>query len=263
MQRENLLRLKDKVAIVTGASQGIGQVIATRMAEEGAKVVLVARSKANLEETAKQIADKGGTCLILPTDITAESAVSQMVGDTLSAYGTIDILVNNSGVAGEMGPLEEISMDGWEDCFRVNVTGMFLCCKHVVPIMKERRAGRIVNISSITGKRPLVHRSPYAASKMAVLGLTRTLAFEVGEYGITVNTVCPGATEGPRIRKVIANEAQALRISLKDAEKNFTGPLNTLVEPEDTANMCIYLCSEEAAHMTGQDINVTGGLCWY
>jgi NAD(P)-dependent dehydrogenase (short-subunit alcohol dehydrogenase family) len=257
------LRLKDKVAIVTGASQGIGQVIATRMAEEGAKVVLAARTQANLEETAKKITDGGGTCLVLPTDITAESAVSKMVADTLSAYGTIDILINNSGVAGEMGPLEDISMEGWEACFRVNVTGMFLCCKHVVPIMKEKRSGRIVNISSMTGKRPLAHRSPYAASKMAVIGLTRTVAFEVGEFGVTANTVCPGATEGPRIRKVIDNEAQALGISLEDAEKNFTGPLNTLVEPEDTANMCIYLCTDEAAHMTGQDINVTGGLCWY
>ncbi len=257
------MRLKDKVAIVTGASQGIGQVIATRLAEEGAKVVLAARTKANLEATAQKITDGGGTCLVLPTDITVESAVSQMVVDTLSAHGTIDILINNSGVAGEMGPLEEISLEGWEACFAVNVTGMFLCCKHVVPIMKEKRSGRIVNISSMTGKRPLANRSPYSASKMAVIGLTRTLAFEVGEYGVTVNTVCPGATEGERIRRVIANEAEALGISLEEAEKNFTGALGQLVESEDTASMCVYLCSEEGRHMTAQDINVTGGLCWY
>jgi len=98
---------------------------------------------------------------------------------------------------------------------------------------------------------------------MAVIGLTRTLAFEVGEFGITVNTVCPGATEGGRIRRVIANESKARGISLEEAEGNFTGALNTLVLPEDTANMCVFLSSEEGRHMTGQDINVTAGLCWY
>ena len=257
------MRLKDKVAIVTGASQGIGEVIAQRVAREGAKTILAARSKENLEATARKIADAGGTALVLPTDITDENSVKNMMEKTVSEWGTVDILINNSGVPGAMAPLEVLSVEEWEDCMRVNVTGMFLCCKHVVPIMKEKRSGRIINISSMTGKRPLAHRSPYAASKMAVIGLTRTLAFEVGEFGVTVNVVCPGATEGERIHRVIANEAEALNISLEEAERNFTGTLNTLVLPEDIANMCIYLSSEEGAHMTAQDINVTGGLCWY
>ncbi len=257
------MRLKDKVAIVTGASQGIGEVIAQRMAGEGARTVLAARSEKNLEATAEKISAGGGASLVVPTDITNEASVENLVAKTVAEFGTVDILINNSGVAGEMGPLENISLEGWDACFAINVTGMFLCCKHVIPLMKEKRFGRIVNISSMTGKRPLANRSPYAASKMAVIGLTRTLAFETGEYGVTVNTVCPGATEGERIRNVIANESKALGISLKEAERNFTGALGQLVESDDTANMCVYLCSEEGRHMTAQDINVTGGLCWY
>ncbi len=257
------MRLKGKVAIVTGSSQGIGQVIARVAAREGAVTILAARSENNLQATSKMIADAGGESHVIPVDITEETSVKNLIDETVSRFGTLDILINNSGVAGPMNAVEDVSAEEWEECFAVNVTGMFLCCKHAIPVMKEKRSGRIVNISSMTGKRPLVHRSPYAASKMAVIGLTRTLAFEVGEFGITVNTVCPGATEGERIRRVIQNESKALGISLEEAERNFTGALQTLVTPEDTANMCVYLCSEEGRHMTGQDINVTAGLCWY
>lgn len=257
------MRLKDKVAIVTGASQGIGQIIAQAVAGEGAMTVLAARSEKNLADTSKAIADAGGVSHTVLSDVTDEVSVKNLMEETVARFGALDILINNSGVAGPMKVVEDITAEEWEECFAVNVTGMFLCCKHAIPIMKERRSGRIVNISSMTGKRPLIHRSPYAASKMAVIGLSRTLAFEVGEFGITVNTVCPGATEGERIRRVIANEAQALGISLEEAEKNFTGTLGELVTPEDTANMCVYLCSEDGKHMTAQDINVTAGLCWY
>ncbi|MDP6365864.1 MAG: SDR family NAD(P)-dependent oxidoreductase [Nitrospinota bacterium] len=259
------MRLNGKVAIVTGASQGIGQVIAQVVAREGAVTILAARSGNNLKATSEMIADAGGESHVTPVDITDEVSVKNLMDETVSRFGTLDILINNAGVAGPMKAVEEISAEEWEECFAVNVTGMFLCCKHAIPVMKEKRSGRIVNISSLSGKRPLVHRSPYTASKMAVIGLTRTLAFEVGEFGVTVNTVCPGATEGERIRLVIENESKALGISLEEAERNFTGAaaLKTFVTPEDTANMCVFLCSEEGRHMTGQDINVTAGLCWY
>ncbi len=259
------MRLQGKVAVVTGASQGIGEVIALRVAAEGAKTVLAARSEENLAATGRRIAEAGGTSLIVSTDVTDESSVVHLMERTSAEFGPIDILINNSGVAGPMKPIENIASEEWDECFSVNVTGMFLCCKHAIPFMQERGSGRIVNISSMSGKRPLVHRSPYTASKMAVIGLTRTLAFELGEFGITVNAVCPGATEGERIRRVIANEAKALDISLEDAERNFTGgaALGTLVSSEDTAGMCVFLCSEDSRHMTGQDFNVTAGLCGY
>ncbi|MBI2177348.1 MAG: SDR family oxidoreductase [Candidatus Tectomicrobia bacterium] len=259
------MRLKGKVAIVTGASQGIGQAIALAFAREGAKVVLAARNRANLEGTARKVAALAGTSLIVPTDVTDEGHARALAEKTLAEYGTVDILVNNSGIAGPTKPVEEVTKEEWEECMGVNVTGMFLCSKHVVPIMKRNRRGRIINVSSVSGKRPLPNRAPYTASKMAVIGFTRTLAFEVGEYGITVNAICPGATEGPRITDVIENMAKIGGLSYEEAEKTFTGPaaLKSLVRAEDHAALCVFLASDEAAHMTAQDINVTAGLVWY
>ena len=158
-----------------------------------------------------------------------------------------------------------MTREEWEECFDVNVTGTFLMTKHVIPTMKKNRYGRILNISSMSGKRPLPNRTPYTASKMAVIGLTRTLAFELGEYGVTVNAVCPGATSGPRIDNVIENMAQRFGTTFEEAKATFTAPaaLKTLVDAEDHAALCVFLASEEAAHMTAQDINVTGGLIFY
>jgi NAD(P)-dependent dehydrogenase (short-subunit alcohol dehydrogenase family) len=262
------MRLKDKVAIVTGASQGIGQAIALAFAREGAKVVLAARNQKNLEGTARKVAALSGnslTALVVPVDQTDEGQVRTLVEKTLAEFGTIDILVNNSGIAGPTKPCEEVTKEEWEECMSVNVTGMFLCAKHVVPVMKKNRRGRIINVSSISGKRPLPNRTPYTASKMAVIGFTRTLAFELGEYGVTVNAICPGATAGPRIQSVIENMAKVDNISYEEAERTFTGPaaLKCLVTAEDHAAACVFLASDEAAHMTAQDINVTAGLVWY
>ena len=259
------MRLKGKIAIVTGPGQGIGQAIALAIAREGGKLALAARTVQNLEGTQRKINSMGGASLVVPTDLNDEAAIKNMLDKTLGEFGGIDILVNNSGVAGPTKMCEEVTREEWEDCFAVNMTGMFLCCKYVIPIMKKNRQGRIINISSLSGKRPLPNRTPYTASKMAVIGLTRTLAFELGEFGVTVNSVCPGATEGERIRNVIANQAESRGISLKEAEESFTGQaaLKTFVTAEDTAGMCVHLASEDGKHMTGQDINVTAGLCWY
>ncbi len=259
------MRLKDKVAIVTGAGRGIGEAIALAFAREGARLVLAARNRSNLEGTAKKVAALRGASIVVPTDLTDETAIRGMVEKTLAEFGTIDILVNNSGIAGPTKACEEVAKAEWEECFAVNVTGMFLCSKYVIPTMKKNRQGRVINISSVSGKRPLPNRTPYTASKMAVIGFTRTLAFELGEYGITVNAVCPGATEGPRIQSVIENMAKSFNMPYEEAEKSFTSPaaLKRLVRAEDTAALCVFLASEEGAHMTAQDINVTAGLAWY
>ncbi len=257
------MRLKDKVAIVTGAGQGIGEAIALAFAEEGARVALAARTVRNLENAAAKMPD--GAALVVPTDLTDEASIRGLVERTLAAFGTIDILVNNSGIAGPTKACEDVSREEWEECFGVNVTGTFLMAKHVIPTMKEKRCGRILNISSMSGKRPLPNRTPYTASKMAVIGLTRTLAFELGEYGVTVNAVCPGATSGPRIDSVIENMAQSFGVTFEEAKKTFTEPgaLKTLVDANDHAALCVFLASDEGARMTAQDINVTGGLVWY
>ncbi len=257
------MRLREKVAIVTGAGQGIGKAIALAFAREGARVALAARTLENLEDTAARMLD--GASLVVPTDLTDETAIQNLVERTRAEFGTIDILVNNSGVAGPTKACEDVSREEWIECFEVNVTGAFLMTKYVIPVMKERRWGRILNISSMSGKRPLPNRTPYTASKMAIIGLTRTLAFELGPYGITVNAVCPGATSGPRIDSVIENMARSFGTTFEEAKKTFTEPgaLQTLVDAEDHAALCVFLASEGGGRMTAQDINVTGGLVWY
>jgi NAD(P)-dependent dehydrogenase (short-subunit alcohol dehydrogenase family) len=259
------MELEGKVAIVTGGGRGIGRAIAKVMAREGAAVTLAARSLDQLRATAEEIQGDGGRCLVVETDVTSEESVNRMAKETLGAFGTIDILVNNSGIAGPTALCEETTIDDWNQTFAVNVIGPFLCCKAVLPVMKAKRWGRVINISSMSGKRPLVRRTPYTSSKMAVMGFTRTLAHEVGEFGITVNSVCPGATSGERIDNVIRNIAEGEGRSEAEVRADFTGPsaLKSLVDPEDTAEMTAFLASDRAAHMTAQDINVTAGLVWY
>ena len=259
------MELEGKVAIVTGGGRGIGRAIAKVMAREGAVVTLAARSLDQLRATADEIQDDGGRCLVVETDVTSEESVNRMAKETLEAFETIDILVNNSGIAGPTALCEETTIDDWNQTFAVNVIGPFLCCKAVLPVMKAKRWGRVINISSMSGKRPLVRRTPYTSSKMAVMGFTRTLAHEVGEFGITVNSVCPGATSGERIDNVIRSLAEGEDRSEAEVREDFTGPsaLKSLVDPEDTAEMAAFLASDRAAHMTAQDINVTAGLVWY
>ncbi len=258
-------RLKDKTAIVTGAGQGIGRAIALRMAAEGARTVLAARGEAGLRETAGEIAASGGAARIVPTDITDEASVRNLAGTALSEYGSIDILINNAGNIGPTKLIEDISLAEWEDCLAVNMTGAFLMTKAVLPAMKKDRFGRIVSLASVTGKRPLPYRTPYAAAKMALIGFTRTLAFEAGEYGVTANVICPGPTEGPRVQRICKNMAAAENITVEEAAASFTAPsaLKRFVLPEDHASLCVYLSSEEGSHITGQDFNVSGGLVWY
>lgn len=255
-------KLEGKIAVVTGAGQGIGKSIASALSENGAKIVLASRNLENLETTASEI---NSDSLIVQTDVSNETSVQNLVETVRTEMGSVDILVNNSGVAGPTKPCEEITLQEWEDCFSVNMTGMFLVSKYVIPLMKEKRYGRIINISSMSGKRPLPNRTPYTSSKMAVIGFTRTLAFELGEFGITVNSICPGATAGPRIDSVIQNMSESFQTTFEEAKKTFTDPsaLKTLVTPEDHAALCVFLASDDSVRMTGQDINLTGGLIWY
>ena len=168
------MRLENHVAIVTGAGQGIGQQIALRLAREGAIVVIADVNEKGSEETADIIAQaKGQKAQVISTSIRNEAQVISLVQGALSLNGRIDILVNNAGIMGPVKNIEDVLLEEWEETLSVNLTGMFLCCKHVIPIMKRQGKGSIVNISSVTGKRGLPLRTPYAASKMGVIGLTR------------------------------------------------------------------------------------------
>lgn len=256
--------LTDCTAVVTGASRGIGRQIAVAFADHGANVVLAARSE-GIEETA-DIIDAPDRTLPVETDVTDERAVERTVQATVEEFGGLDVVVNNAGIAGPTAPVEEVSVTEWQRTMDVNVMGMFLCTKHAVPHLRRSDQASIVNLSSISGKRPLTNRTPYTASKMAVIGLTRTLAAELGEDGITVNAICPGATKGPRIERVIEEQAERLDTSYEAAKRRvFTdeAALGELVDPEDIAEMAVYLASDRARHVTAQDINVDGGTVWY
>jgi NAD(P)-dependent dehydrogenase (short-subunit alcohol dehydrogenase family) len=257
--------LKEKVAVITGAGRGIGRAIALAYAQEGAQVVLAARSVEALQETQAEVARLGGTGIVIPTDISDPDAIEALVTQTLAHYSRIDILVNNSGIGGPTVPLWEIAPADWEETFKVNVTGTFLCCRAFLPHMIQRRTGSIVIISSMTGKRPLLNRTPYAASKMALVGLARTLAWETGPYNIRVNAISPGPVEGKRIEWVIRAQAEARGISVDEARQQFTGssPLGQLVAASDVADAAVFLASDKAKAITGEDLNVSAGTVMY
>lgn len=257
--------LKDKIAVITGGGRGLGRVIALACAREGADLVLASRSVEALQETRAEVESLGREALIVPTDIRRENSVRNLAEQALARFGHIDILVNNTGITGPTAPLWEITPAEWEETFAVNVTGAYLCCRAFLPSMIERRSGSILFISSMTGKRPLFGRSPYAAGKLALVGLARTLAWETGPYGIRVNVISPGPIEGERVERVIRNQAQAEGISEDEARRRFTSssPLGRLVPPGDIADAVVFLVSDKAASITGEDLNVSAGTVMY
>ena len=259
------MKLDGKVVVVTGAGRGIGREIALTCAREGGSLVLAARSAEALQEVADEIESAGGEAQVIETDISDPGAVAALTSQVLSRWGRIDVLVNNSGIGGPSAPLWEVEPADWEETFAVNVTGVFLCCQAMLPSMIERRSGSIINIGSITGKRPLLNRTPYAASKAALIGLTRTLAVEAGPHQIRVNLVSPGFVAGERIEWVFEQQAASQGRNVDDvrtdAEK--MTPLRRLVSAADVARTVAFLASNESEGITGADINVTAGLVMY
>jgi NAD(P)-dependent dehydrogenase (short-subunit alcohol dehydrogenase family) len=261
------LRLVGKTAIVTGGGRGIGRAISLMFAREGADVSLAARSTDLMKEVSREIAALGRKALVNTTDLKKVEQVDRMVERTVDEFGHIDILVNNSGIAGPTRYMHEISVDEWDETFNVNLRGAFLCCRAVVPIMIDRsiEGGSIINIASMTGKRPLPMRTPYCATKMGLIGFTRSLASELGAFNIKVNAICPGAVEGPRIERVIRNAAKAEEKTEDEIKERFLSPspLGRMVSAEDIARMAVFLASNDSSNMTGQDINVTAGVVMY
>lgn len=257
--------LKDKVAVITGSGRGIGRAIALAYARQGARLVLAARSVEGLEETRRMVADEQSEALVVPTDISNVASVAMLAQKTREHFGRVDILVNNSGIAGPTAPLWEITPDDWEATFAVNVTGTFLCCRAFLPMMIAQSSGSIIIIGSMTGKRPLLGRTPYSASKLALVGLARTLAWETGQYGIRVNVISPGPVEGERIEMVIRKQAEVKGISIDEARRSFLrdSPLNRLIPPQDVGAAAVFLGSDRASSITGEDLNVSAGITMY
>ncbi len=254
-----------RVTLITGASQGIGRVIATTFAAAGDAVVLAARNAANLQRVAQEVEEAGGVPLVVETDVTDQASVEAMTARATSELGGIDVVVANSGIGGPSGRLWELDPDEWDATFAVNVKGVFLTARATIPTMIDRGRGSIVVIGSISGKRPLFGRSAYTSTKAALVGLTRTLALEVGGHGIRVNLISPGFVAGPRLDWVIEAQAEARGIPVEAVRAEFEAqsPLGRLTHPHDVANTALYLASDQAAGLTGADLNVNAGVVMY
>lgn len=253
------------VGVVTGAGRGIGREIAFALAGAGADVVLAGRDLSTLEATAEAAAGAGAATLCVRTDVTSEDDVAALSRASLQRFGAVDALVANSGIGGPSGPLWELDREAWDETFAVNVTGVFLSARAFLPAMLAQRRGSIVVVGSMTGKRPLWGRTPYAASKLALVGLVRTLALETAPSGVRVNLVSPGPVEGERMDWVFRAQAEGRGISVEEARAEMVAqiPIARLVEPREVADAVVSLTLGELSAVTGADLNVSGGMVMY
>ena len=252
------------VAVVTGANRGIGRAITVALAAAGCTVAASARDPSSLSETVAEADKAGGTAVPFGGDVCDEASVAALA-ERAGVLGQVRVVVANAGIAGPTTPLHEMSLVDWRETVATDLDGVFLTFRAFIPAMIERRDGSLIAISSMTGKRPLYGRTPYAAAKMGVIGLVRTLATELGPHGIRVNAVCPGPVSGPRIEQVIARQAEARGITAEQAraELDSLSPLRRMVTAEEVAAACVFLASSGSASITGEDLNVTAGVVMY
>ena len=243
--------LTDKVAVITGASRGLGRAMALEIGGAGAKLALVARDRAKLDETAAECAKVGAESAIFVADVTDEAQVATLEKDVVARFGKVDILVNNAGVNVRKN-LVDYTMEEWRKVTDTNLTSVFLLCRAFVPHMRGRGYGRILNLTSIMSHVSLPGRGPYSASKAGLLGLTRALAQELASEKITVVAISPGpfATE---MNTVLMNNPELTKLFMDNV------PLNRWGKPEEIGKLALYLCSEDAGYITGTDILIDGG----
>lgn len=247
-----------KIALVTGGAAGIGYAIALRLARAGYGIAIADVDGAGAERAARELHREGPRATAVVCDVGDRAAVHGMVESVARTLGDIDLLVNNAGIA-RLGPLVSFSESDWRELFRVNVDGVFFCCQAALPGMLTRGRGNIVNIASWNGKLGAPNFGAYSATKAAVISLTQALAREVAAHGVRVNAVCPGIVAGTPMRKDVERLGQAFGLP-PSAERAKVIPLGRLATPEDIANAVAFLASDDAAYMTGQAINVSGGL---
>lgn len=249
-----------RTALVTGAGNGLGRAIALALADAGARVILVGRTASTLRAVSEEVERAGtgpGTRVAL-CDTSQPASVAALAQEL--ADEEVSILVNNAGVAGPVAPLVDVEPDEWDEVFAVNVRGVYLVCRAFLPAMVQRGAGDVINLASVSGKRPLVRRTPYTASKMAVIGLTVTLAHEVGPAGVAVNTLSPGPVRGPRMTRNFAREAQASGTTPAQAEEEFVSrsALRRMVTEEEVGAAAVAMLRLRG--LTGADIDLSGGM---
>jgi NAD(P)-dependent dehydrogenase (short-subunit alcohol dehydrogenase family) len=247
--------LAGRTAVVTGGGSGLGAAIARAVHAAGAEVVVVGRDAARLAAVVDELGDRAGA-------VVCDVADPESVADLRAAlHGVpVSVLVNNAGIPGPVAALTDVSVSDWDEVFAVNVRGTFLLCRALLPGMLERGAGDIINVASVSGKRPLAHRTPYCASKAAVIGLTATLAFEVGATGVRVNSLSPGPVSGPRMARNFRLEAERSGGSEAEAERAFVSraALGRMVTEEEVGSAVVAMLGMRG--MTGADVDLSAGM---
>ena len=251
------LQLKGQRVLITAGAGGIGRVMTETFVRAGARVHICDVVKSAVDETVDALGVTATLC-----DVSDLKQVDQLFADVKKHLGGLDVLVNNAGIAGPTGKVEEISVEDWRRCIDVDLNGMFYCTRLAMPLLKAAGGGSIVNLSSAAGRLGFPFRTPYAAAKWAVVGFSKSLSMEVGTDNIRVNAIQPGVVEGDRIDRVIAAKAKAIGISFEEQKKISLDrvSMKTTVSPQDIANMALYLASDVGRHVTGQAISVCAGV---
>ena len=251
----------EKVALITGAGSGIGREIARRFAESGAAIVVADVSETGGTETVRLVQDSGADALFVACDVSRRQDVDRLLAKTVNHYGRLDYAVNNAGIGGPWERIESYPQEGWEEVLAVNLTGVFYCMQEEIKRMARAAdstesgdAAAIVNIASIAGKRGLPYQAAYTASKHGVIGLTRVAAQEVARYNIRVNAICPVYTRTPLFEPFIADNPRRAEKMLERI------PMRRFGQPEEVADAVVWLCSPQARFITGQALNVDGGM---
>jgi NAD(P)-dependent dehydrogenase (short-subunit alcohol dehydrogenase family) len=252
------ISMSGKRVVVTAGAQGIGLVIAKTFVEAGAQVHIC---DVNADALSAAKASMPGITASL-TDVSNEAQVDTMFADLKARWGTMDAMINNAGIAGPTARLEDISLADWQRTIDINLTGIFLCSRRAVPMIKAAGGGSIVNMSSVAGRLGYALRTPYSASKFGVIGLTETWAIELGPSNIRVNAVLPGTVKGERVEQIIAAKAAAAGVSQDEMRARFVEKVSMrrMVSPEDVANQILFICSPAGAMISGQSLSVCGNM---
>src|SRR5881396_1137296 len=261
VEEDSVGLLDSRVAIVTGASKGIGRVMSQLFAREGAKMVCAARSDALVNETAALIRAAGGEAAVVVADAGTEEGAKSIVDAGVKAFGRVEMLVNNAGDGGPTKPIQDYTTEDWFYTVNSCLTSAYLCSRFAVPPMIAAGRGAIVNVASMAGRRGLAYRVGYCSAKAGQIGMTYGLAVELGRHNITVNAIAPGAVAGDRIDRVIQGQADIRGVPVARMRESFVdrAPLRRMSTAEDIASLAAFLCSDHARNISGQCIPVTAG----